>query len=94
MFPSLSSDWLYPDTTLPTYRVIALVSEGRLRTEGCVDNGDIEFIGYKNPGVGIAKARYSDQQAENDCSDDDLGSDSDSWYFSKQLLLSPTSTIE
>ena len=42
-----------------------------------VDNGDIEFIGYKNSGIEIAKARYSAQHAENDCSDDDLGSDSD-----------------
>ena len=32
VFPSLSFDWLYPDTTSPTHRVIDLVSEGRLRT--------------------------------------------------------------
>ena len=58
--------------------------------KGYVDNGDIEFIGYKNPGIEIAKARYSAQHAENDCSDDDSGSDSDNWFFCPELLVSPT----
>ena len=37
---------------------------------------NFEFIGYKNPGIEIAKSRYRAQHAENDCNDD-LGSDSD-----------------